>query len=231
MVPQDSEEVIARFEAELRLVESVVDQVRHEMGDLLERDEMVSFGQEGLLNAARKFDPTLGIPFRKYAYHRVRGNVLDGIRSHGQLPRRAYEKLKALQSANLIASGFYEDTAAVARDLSPENADVRLAEQLAVLATAMAIGVGGNETHTGGERVLVADHRPDREVEVDELMVLVHQGMATLTEQEATFVRRHFFDDRDIDEVAKEMGLSKSWGSRVMARGILKLAKHLRETA
>lgn len=224
---------MTRFHNELPLVNGVAAQLRQEVGGLLEFDEMVSFGQEGLLTASRRYDPDRGVPFRKFAYHRIRGAILDGMRACAPLSRRSHEKVKALQSANLIASGFFEDTsAAIASGLTPEAADDRLADHLAVLATAMAVGVAGNDVLLGdGQRVRVASDRTDAKAEQDELMKIVHEELAHLPEQEALFIRRHFFRDENIEDIASELGLSKSWGSRVLNRGISKLSKRLQALA
>lgn len=232
-MPVDPPEVMDRFQAELRLVEVMARQLQREVGEVLDVDELVSFGQEGLLTASRRYDPDRGIPFRKYAHHRVRGAMLDGMRSHGSLPRRAHEKLRVLQTANLMTSGFFDDnSAAIHGGLSPDAADERVADQLATLATAMAVGFAGNDVeHQDGERVVVDGEQPDAKVERDELMEIVHAELAQLTEQEATFVRRHFFHDESIENIAAEMGLSKSWGSRLMTRGMEKLSRRLREVA
>ncbi len=224
---------MARFHAELSLVDGVATQLCRELGNLLELDEMISFGQEGLLTAARRYDPDRQVPFRKYAYHRIRGAILDGMRTYAPLSRRNHEKVKALQSANLIASGFFEDTsAAIASGITAQSADERLADHLAVLATAMAIGVEGNDVLAqDGQRVTVASDRTDAKAEQNELMKIVHQELANLSDQEALFIRRHFFRDENIEDIASEMGLSKSWGSRVPSRGISKLSKRLQALA
>ncbi len=225
----DAPEVMERFEAELGLVNSVVGHVSGEMGGLLDENEMISFGQEGLFLAAQRYDPTMGIPFKSYAYHRVRGAILDGIRKHGRLQRRAYEKLVALRTANLLASGFYEDNAVTSHRLDEKNADDQLADHLANLATAMAVGISGMETTAeNGERVIISPDRPDEDAERMELVRLVHEYLEELTEQEAMFIRQHFFEGRGIAEISREMGLSRSWGSRVLARGLTKLSKRLR---
>lgn len=227
----DSHEVMARFQAELRLVDTVAGQVQREIGNVLDHDELVSFGQEGLLLAARRYDPDRGIAFRTYAYHRVRGAMLDGMRSHGGLSRRLNERVKALQAAHLMASGYLEDNQAATRGgLSPEAADDRLSDQLAALATAMAVGFEGQETSLQeGERVLVAADDPGATAERSELMRAVHEALSCLTDQEAVLVRRHFLREERIEDVAADLGLSKSWGSRLLTRGIEKLSKQLRE--
>ena len=80
----DAPDVLARFEGELDLVEIIARQVARTMGSVVELDDLRSFGREGLLDAARKFDGARGVPFRAYANFRVRGAIIDGIRSFAQ---------------------------------------------------------------------------------------------------------------------------------------------------
>lgn len=232
MTQADPPEVMDRFEAEMGLVDAIASQIHREVGDFLDVRELVSYGLEGLLTAARRYDPDRGIPFRKFAYHRVRGAILDGMRAYSHLPRRAHEKVRALRAANLVASGFFDDSSpASSANLTPEAADDRIADHLAVLATAMAVGLSGQEAVEDGERVIVVDDPPDAKAERDELMKIVMAELPNLSEQEAQFVRRHFLRDENVEDIAASMGLSKSWGSRILTRGITKLSKKLRAVA
>ncbi|OQB18904.1 MAG: RNA polymerase sigma-D factor [Deltaproteobacteria bacterium ADurb.Bin207] len=224
----DPPEVMERFHRELTLVDVVAKQLYREVSDIIDVRELASFGHEGLLMAARRYEPDRGIPFRRYAYYRVRGAILDGMRSCSALPRRAHEKVRALQAANVVASGFFDDSQdAAIRGLSPEDTDQRLSDHLAVLATAMALGFSGQESVLDGERVALSVDSPDSSLETQELMQLVHQELPNLTPQEELFVRRHFFLDENIDTIAASLGLSKSWGSRILARAITKLSRRM----
>ena len=230
MTVPDPPEVLARFEAELELVDILVHQLRREVGPVLEDEELLSFGREGLLLAARRFDPERGVPFRRFANYRVRGAIIDGMRTHGALPRRAHEKLRALQSAQLVAEGFHEDSAAALRGgLLPESADARIGEQLAAMATAMAVGFGALSAVGDEGEPVVVDETADPEASTQrlELMRLVHELVAELPPQEAAFVQRHFFKDQQIDTIAAELGLSKSWGSRILARAVGRLSRKM----
>ena len=224
----DSPEVLNRFQNEFDLVKVLATQIRRDFRLSLDVAELESFGMEGLLTAARRFDPDIGVPFRKYAYHRVRGAILDGVRSMGSLSRRTREKARALQAANLVASGFFDDSTPTANaHQSPQDADTRLGQRLAVLATAMAIGFNGRDTVVGGERITIDSKTSDTTAEHQQLMDLVKEALPTLSDQESEMIRRHFFRDQDIDEIAASMGISKSWGSRIITRAITKLSKRL----
>ena len=108
MPPSDTPEVIALVRAELELVDVIAKQISREIGSVVEYDDLVSTGREGLLDAARRFDPTLGTAFRTYARIRVRGAIVDAVRQMAGLPRRAYERLSALRAAGLTSEGRLE---------------------------------------------------------------------------------------------------------------------------
>src|SRR5262245_429735 len=71
---------LALIEAHLHLVQVVALQVFHEVCDRLELEDRIADGHQGLCVAARRFDPEQGTSFATYAWHRVRGAMLDGLR-------------------------------------------------------------------------------------------------------------------------------------------------------
>lgn len=173
----------------------VAGQLKREFGPILDYEEMISFGQEGLLGAARRFDPTRAVSFRSYAYYRVRGSIIDGARSRGPLSRRLHEKVRALRTANLVAAGFFDESVSEGlRSVTAEEADQRLTDQLSVLATAMALGFSGECVLQGeGRREIVYSDRADETVEHNALMDVVYEELDNLPDQEATLIRRHSF--------------------------------------
>src|SRR5580692_315811 len=91
----DPPHVIDRVRENLPLVDVICDQIRRQLGRSLHLDDLVSYGHEGLLLAARTFDESRGVPFRRWANVRVRGAVIDGVRATSAVPRRVYERLRA----------------------------------------------------------------------------------------------------------------------------------------
>jgi RNA polymerase sigma factor for flagellar operon FliA len=193
-------------------------------------DELVSFGREGLLEAARRFDATRGVPFPAYATFRVRGAIIDGVRSIAQLPRRAHERLRAVDAAARVSEGAAEDVLGAAQRGSPQDAERALDAHLAALATAMAVGLV-SEAAAGedGERTpLDARSSPEEALGRAELLAVVREAIDSLPREEAELVRRHYLEDERFDRVATDLGLSKSWASRLHTRAIQRLATKLR---
>ncbi len=79
----DSPEVLARLTEGLDLVDLVARQLRRQFGPYVQYDDLVSQGREALLAAARSFDPERGLVFRRWANLRVRGAMIDSVRSGG----------------------------------------------------------------------------------------------------------------------------------------------------
>jgi RNA polymerase sigma factor for flagellar operon FliA len=222
---QDSAEVLSRFDAERALVEINAKQLARRLGRAsVTLDDLRSFGHEGLLQAARTFDESRGVPFRRWANLRVRGAMIDGVRQFGSLPRRMYRELGGALAADRVQEVYDEEDAAdPAR--SAETADARLTTHLAGLATAIAIGT-----------IAASDGLPDADtpspadlVERADLARHLRSIVTRLPDAERALIERHYFSDETLDRAAASLGLSKSWGSRLHARAIDTIARELKK--
>lgn len=185
-------------------------------------DDLQSAGREGLFVAAQRFDASRGVPFRSYASHRIRGAMLDALRREGSLPRRAHNRLRALEAALDLNEALAEDLAGPRHDTSPSSADQRLADQLASLATALATGLAA-DAETATPEPFDPGPNPEEAVSRAELHHVVTIAIKELPEQERVLVERHYFKGERFDEIAQHLGLSKSWASRLHARAISRL--------
>jgi RNA polymerase sigma factor FliA len=229
--PADDPEVIERFRSTLELVPKIAGQVMRSLRGAMEPEDLVSFGQTGLLEAARRFDPTRGVPFRAYASIRIRGSMIDGVRAQSAIPRSAFQRLRGLQAMHRVAEAVTEDAYAPGTgDLTPQQADQLIADHLANMATAMAIGMIARPVHgEEGEVVAVSPQEsPEDSAGNAELRAIVLASIDELPPQEAELVRRHYIDGERFEQVAQDLGLSKSWASRLHSRAIARLSKRLR---
>jgi RNA polymerase sigma factor for flagellar operon FliA len=227
-------ESLARFHAELDLVDINARQVARQIGAAsVTLDDLRSFGREGLLQASRSFDASRGVPFRRWANMRIRGAMIDGVRQWGALPRRVYRELRAIAAADQVQGAYDEEHAASpAQALGAQAADARLTSHLAGLATAMALGgaVSPSDGH-GGREPADPEASPEEQVMRAELVARVREVVSRLPAAERTLVERHYFGDETLDQAAASLGLSKSWGSRLHARAIEAIARELGKKA
>jgi RNA polymerase sigma factor for flagellar operon FliA len=227
----DEPEVLARFSENLELVEILARQIIRSLSSVAELDDLLSFGREGLLDAARRFDGSRGVPFRGYANFRVRGAIIDGVRASARLSRRTHERLNGLQAAARVSEGAVEDlNAPRPPGGDPAQAEQALGDHLAAMATAMAAGLIAPTAHgEDGERTPVeTSDDPEQAVGRAELKQVLRQALSELPKEEAELVRRHYLEGDRFDHVAEELGLSKSWASRLHTRALTRLSKRLR---
>jgi RNA polymerase sigma factor FliA len=227
----ESPEVLERFSSGLGLVEIIARQILRTLGSAAELEELLSFGREGLWDAARRFDPSRGVPFRGYANFRVRGAIIDGVRASARLSRRTHERLNGLQAASRVSEGAHEDLSAPrAPGSGPAEAEQALGDHLAAMATAMAAGLIAPTAHgDDGERTLVeTGEDPEEAYGSAQLREVIQGAISELPREEAELVRRHYLEGARFDHVAEELGLSKSWASRLHTRALTRLAKRLR---
>lgn len=223
----DTPEVIARIEEGMPVVDAIARGMRRQFGGHMQYEDLVSQGRETLLHAARSFEPDRGVPFRKWAALRVRGGMMDAMRQSGSLPKRVYRKLRAAQAADHVHESAVEEQAA-APPASPEAADKALGDQLATAAMAAAVGFLAMRRSEALEHAKDADHSPESNVSYAEMIEKLKAALEERPEQERNLLKRIYFDDVTIDEAAREIGLSKSWGSRLHARAVEGLAKALK---
>src|SRR5688572_17163725 len=183
----DAPDVLERFESQLELVDIIARQTLRAVGPVVELDDLKSFGREGLLDAARKFDAERGVPFRAYANFRVRGAIIDGIRSMAQLPRRAYQRLNGLSAALRVSEGAADDAFASPATPSRAQADAALGEHLAAMAAAISVGlIAPAAVGEEGEQVQVSTaESPEEAVSRAQLLQLVQEAIVELPEEEA----------------------------------------------
>jgi RNA polymerase sigma factor for flagellar operon FliA len=226
--PPDSPEVLARIAEGLEVVDLAARYVRRQFGPFVHYDDLVSQGREALLAAARSFDAERGIVFRRWATLRVRGAMMDSVRSSGGLPRRVYRKLRAVQAADRVHEVAAEEQAASPPD-TPEAADARISDQLATAAMAMAIGFLTMRNGDALESAADPAAGPEDAVGQAEILVAIRAAVAERPEAERHLLQRHYFDDVSFDEAARELGLSKSWASRLHTRAVEGLARTLKK--
>jgi RNA polymerase sigma factor for flagellar operon FliA len=225
LAPADAPETVARIQEGMPVVDLLAHQLRRQLGSV-DLDDLRSAGHEGLVGAARSFDASLGVPFRRWANLKVRGAMIDALRSQGGIPRRIYARLRAIEAADRVSEATAEEETQTPVT-TPAEADARLGGYLARLATAMAVGLVAEAT-SDAEDAVDPVLSAEEQLAAHELGNLVRSAVDKQPEAERHLVKRHYFDGVTFDEAAKELGLSKSWASRLHARAIEGIARELK---
>ncbi len=205
-------------------VRSLAAQVRRQFNAQLEIEELVSYGQVGLLEAAERFDPKMGANFLTFAHYRIKGAIFDGLRKMGVL-RGA--DLRAAYSGERAASflGNLSDRDSGSNSGGSVDDDVREISS-AVTGLAMVFATA-EEAAVGGE---VDESLPaDQRLELEQTKGRVRAAIEKLPEKERKLLLGYYFQSKTLEEAGAEGGLSKSWASRLHAKAIEKLKDILSE--
>jgi RNA polymerase sigma factor for flagellar operon FliA len=225
--------ITAYVHQELGLVDIIAAQIGKAVGSHVERDELIGVGREGLFDAARRFDPARGVPFRAYANIRVQGAMMDHVRRSASLPRRVHEKLKSIEAGSWTSAGA-SDFAFVPTKFDSSTADKATAEDamnahLAAVATAMAASISsGSSATSNGPEPSDPEADPEEALTRAELVEVLRGALTTLDPYESALIRFLYFDGMSLAEVATKLSVTKSWVFRVHCRILARLTKLVR---
>src|SRR3990167_11291192 len=93
--PENSEQIIKEYAP---MVKYVANRIALRLPPHIEVDDLISVGIIGLIDAIEKYDPSRGAKFKTYAEFRVRGSILDELRSMDWVPRSVRQKASSLDA-------------------------------------------------------------------------------------------------------------------------------------
>ncbi|WP_437187510.1 sigma-70 family RNA polymerase sigma factor [Planctomicrobium sp. SH668] len=218
---------VARKELRDQLITEHLDSVRHVLGRLtarlpgfIDEENLEAAGFLGLVEAATNFDPARGVEFRTFAYHRIRGAILDELRRNCPLPQHILQQWSLIQaSIAKLGELATSQSIAAACGITEEEvtrcvAAVRLAQPESWRAEMTLIR---GERHGATEVDLSV--RLDQEEERQRLTAAILK----LPEQMRSVLAMYHLEDMRLAEIGEVMGLSESRVSRVLNQAILQL--------
>jgi len=205
------------------LVMSVAQQVCRQLDLKGEKDDLLAAGFQGLVEARGRYDASRRVKFNTFAYYRVRGAMVDWVRRQGFHSRRAWQRVKAAEAQDLVGETVVNERAAdpAARQDRTRTA-ASLESAVGKVSAAFVMSAVGQEEQT-------TDETPLSELLGGERAEQVRGAVARLPERERTLVQGFYFQNRRFDDVAAELGISKSWACRLHTKALGLLAKELRE--
>ena len=198
------------------------------------RDDLASAGYAALVTAAQGFDETRGIPFGRFAAMRVRGALLDELRSMDWATRSVRSRARRSETAR------QELTAKLGRTpTQPELAEllgVGVSELAAAdddVQRAAVLSLQGFTTGAAEDMVTDSSLNPEEMLLHRERIGYLHDAVAVLPERLRFVVEASYLQERPLSEVAAELGVTESRVSqlRTEALALLKngLATHMEQ--
>ena len=214
----------------LDLVQAIAGKLKRTVGKSIDFDDLVGYGHKGLIEAADRFDAAQGVTFTTFAYYRIRGSMLDGLRTMGWYSRSDYARYRAEERTSEFMQNVAEREGA-AREAGATGGDQAetlesLAELLGSIATVHITSMEA-AANISDERLPTADSS----LEMGQLGVRVRQAIASLPEKERRLMQMYYFEEKTLEDAGGLLGLSKSWACRLHARAVNLLREALADDA
>lgn len=212
-------------EAHLDVARKAAAMIFPRVKDHIEFDELLAFGTEGLAEAAQRYDATRGATFSTFAWYRVQGSIIDGLRRQTNLPRRVWRTLVALRAANdYLENRADRDRGAAARGVAvPEGPDAIASVKSALSAIRTMYMTSLETLRAEGFDTPSENAAPEEELDAKRMAKRLRQALEALPEREAAMIKKHYWEGKNLVEAGEEMGISKSWASRLHAQAVEKL--------
>jgi RNA polymerase sigma factor for flagellar operon FliA len=194
-------------------------------GKYIDLEELVALANAGLAEAAASYQVGHGTAFSSWAWYRIQGSMLDGLRKSSNLPRKTWATLTALRAANDYLENLGEREAGAARQgAKPKQGQDALVAVKDALASIRTMYMTSLETlQDAGFDKEDPDASPSDQVDRGRMARALRIALSRLPEKERALVTKHYYEGKNLLEAGVELGISKSWASRLHAQAVEKL--------
>lgn len=210
------------------LTRYVIGRVKVNLPPSFSYEDIASYGVEGLIDAIEKFSPNKGAKFETYALMRIRGTIIDKIRSSDWLPRTVRKKIKEVK---IVAERLKQEFGRAAT--TKEIADVMGVEKEKIeeiLSQDTAVDSLYDKKGTGEDSVEIIDTiedknsaRPEDEIEKKDAKRELEAALKKLPERERMLLVFYYHENMTLKEIGEAINVSESRVCQLHAQAIMKL--------
>lgn len=210
------------------LVKYVADRVGAGLPSNVDRGDLVSYGVFGLIDAVEKFDLGRNVKFEAYAMARIKGAILDGLRSTDWVPRSVRSKARSVERA----------LEKLERELSRTPTEQELAEELEVTPQVLRTLMGGlaasrhlfidaaRDDEYDSLAEVIPDrfaHTADEIVEHEEMAEHVSRGVTRVADRDRIILTLYYFEGLSLADIGRVLGVTESRICQMHDRAVLAL--------
>jgi RNA polymerase sigma factor for flagellar operon FliA len=216
----------------LPLVKYVVGKFMIYLPAHLDQEDLIESGILGLIEAAERFKEDKGVKFKTYAFHRIRGSILDYLRLQDWVPRSVREKDNLIKEAHnsleqkLNRSPRPEEIAEAlgisCSELDKMLVDINMCSMLYI--EDISIGSDGDSRINASE--IIKDNKatdPLSDMELLEEKEVLERAITELRPKEKLVITLYYYEDMLLREIAEVMNLSESRVSQLHHRALMSI--------
>jgi RNA polymerase sigma factor for flagellar operon FliA len=221
----------------LPMVRFLARRIHERLPQHVDIEDLVSAGVVGLMDAFSKFNPAKRVQFRSYAQFRIRGAILDSLRTLDWSPRELRRKGRAVESAIQVLTarlGHAPNEAEVAAEIGQELEEY---QQLLGDLKGLEIGTLHIERNEGSgeEELAYVPGRPEEDPLFcclrKELEERLAESIQNLPDRERLVMSLYYYEEMTMREIGLALGVVESRVSQVHASAVAHLRAALRDLA
>ncbi|MCB1257570.1 MAG: RNA polymerase sigma factor WhiG [Microthrixaceae bacterium] len=215
------------------LVKYVAGRVASGLPQNVEQADLVSYGMFGLIDAIDKFEPDRGFKFETYAISRIKGAILDELRSIDWVPRSVRSKARQIERAysKLEAKNHRPPSdieLATELDWTEDQLQGALSQisQLGIAALDEILVMGGDrgESVTLGDTIAdTSTHGPLGAYEQTETRKLLAESINALPEREKIVLTLYYYENLTLQEIGRVLGVTESRVCQIHTKSVIHL--------
>ena len=217
------------------LVKYVAGRVASGLPQNVDQADLVSYGIFGLIDAIEKFDLERGFKFETYAIARIKGNILDELRSIDWVPRSVRAKARALENAYSKLEGELHRTPSDSElaeelDLTDDQLQTTLGQISftgLVALDEMLSGGDRGDSMTMGDTLADDGLGPVAAYEVEEMRQILADSISRLPEREKTVLTLYYYEGLTLAEIGSLLGVTESRVCQIHTKAVIQLRSRM----
>jgi RNA polymerase sigma factor for flagellar operon FliA len=212
------------------LVKYVMGRLAISLPAILDYEDILSFGTIGLIEAVERFDHEKGVKFETYAISRIRGSIIDALRSLDRLPRSVRQKAREANEAimrltNELGRDPTDEEVAAALEVSADVYRKTQVDSSWITVSLDTLGASDGEEDTGGPMGVADPDAEDFSVDLErqELIGDLAASIRDLPDREQLILSLYYKEELTMREVSEVLGISESRVCQLHARALSRL--------
>ena len=228
---QDQEARRDLVELYARVVKYVAGRMSIGLPHYVDHKDLISAGLLGLIQAIDNYDYRRGNKFETYAIPRIRGAILDELRSQDWFPRSLRRKARQLEDAFIRLEARHGRTPTdeeIALELGVSRAELAQMMDEVAVATIVSLDADSSDDDSGGSNLgdYIPDTRtPDAEtcVSEEEMRGLISGSLGELTDKEQLVLVLYYYEELTLKEIGEILDVTESRVCQIHTKAILRL--------
>lgn len=203
----------------------------------VEESDLISYGLTGLISAIERFDLSREIKFETYAITRIRGAIIDELRTLDWVPRSVRARARDIERANMKLEARLQRAPTdeeMATELGMSTSEFQDALLQISHSTIVALDELWNVSDASGDQVSLLDTLPDRDapdpqaiVDQGEQRDRIADAIAALPEREKLVIALYYYENLTLREIGEVLGVTESRVSQLHTKAVLRLRSKL----